>query len=71
MSSNAEVRPGRRAPDHRIVAAERYFNAPNILRGSQPPVDPNREIEQMLCSVRPRGIVTPEANRSLGRSRRV
>ncbi|KKP80724.1 MAG: hypothetical protein UR81_C0018G0014 [Candidatus Levybacteria bacterium GW2011_GWB1_35_5] len=56
---------------HRIVATERYLANPNILRGNQSPVNPNREIEQMLCSVRPRRIVTPEANRSLGRSRRV
>ncbi len=56
---------------HRIVAAERYLADPNFLRGTQPPVNPNREIEQMLRSVTPRGIVTPETNRSLGTSRRV
>ena len=71
MSSNAETGAGRSIPHPRIVANERYLANPNILRGTQPSVNPNREIEQMLRSVTPRGIVTPEVNRFLGRSRRV
>ncbi len=71
MKRNTETSAFRMKPDPRIIAAEKYFSAPNILRGTQPPVNPYREIEQMLCSVTPRRIVTPEANRFLGRPRRV
>ena len=38
----------------RIIANEAYLANPNIVRGNQPPVNPNREIEQMLRSVTPR-----------------
>lgn len=47
-------------PHSKVVAAETYLGRPNILRGDQSPAHPDREIEQMLHSVRLKGIVTPE-----------
>lgn len=57
MKSNAETRAGRSIPHPRIVANERYLADPNILRGDQPWVNPNREIEQLVRSTRGIGAI--------------
>ena len=48
MSSNAETGAGKSIPHPRIVANERYLANPNILRGTQPPVNPYREMEHFF-----------------------